>query len=110
MRTTVPFLVSSLLAAGTMTANAADQFTAKLTAFNPTTGMMVLNDRTTLGVDKKIVEGTMEVGATVTVYFVGTENGFEQIHKVKITPPGSAPAAAPAATPAAPAASPAAAK
>lgn len=54
---------------------------------------MILNDRTTLGVDKKIIEGTMEVGATVTVHFVGTENGFERIDKVVITPPGSAPAA-----------------
>jgi hypothetical protein len=31
--------------------HAADQFAAKLTAFNPTTGLMVLNDRTTIGVD-----------------------------------------------------------
>jgi hypothetical protein len=71
--------------------HAADQFTAKLTAFNPTTGLMVLNDRTTIGVDKKIVEGTMEIGAKVTVYFDGTENGYEQIYKVKIDPPGSPP-------------------
>jgi len=69
----------------------ADQFTAKLTAFNPTTGLMVLNDRTTLGVDKKIISGQMEVGATVTVYFDGTENGFERIDKVVIMPPGTPP-------------------
>ncbi|MCB1514842.1 MAG: hypothetical protein H6876_06625 [Hyphomicrobiaceae bacterium] len=82
-----------LLLAGLSAPAAADQFSAKLTAFNPTTGLMILNDRTTLGVDKKIIEGTMEVGATVTVHFVGTENGFERIDKVVITPPGSAPAA-----------------
>ena len=39
--------------------------------------------------DGKLVEGTMEIGATVTVYFDGTENGFEQIYKVKIEPPGT---------------------
>jgi hypothetical protein len=54
-----------------------------------TTGLMVVNDRTTIGVDKKIVEGTMEIGAKVTVYFDGMENGYEQIYKVKIDPPGS---------------------
>lgn len=79
----------ALLATSASASFAADQFTAKLTAFNPTTGLMVLNDRTTLGVDKKLVEGTMEIGATVTVYFDGTENGFEQIYKVKIEPPGT---------------------
>lgn len=79
------------LACLTVPAAALDQFSAKLTAFNPTTGLMVLNDRTTLGVDKKIIEGTFEVGATVTVYFVGTENGLERIEKVVITPPGAAP-------------------
>jgi hypothetical protein len=52
---------------------------------------MVLNDRTTIGVDKKIVEGTMEIGARVTVYLDGTENGYEQIYEVKIDPPGSPP-------------------
>ena len=82
-----------ILAATASASHAYDQFTAKLTAFNPTTGLMVLNDRTTLGVDKKIVEGKMEVGATVTVYFDGTENGFEQIMKVKIDPPGTPPPA-----------------
>ncbi|MCB1504388.1 MAG: hypothetical protein KDJ47_05365 [Hyphomicrobiaceae bacterium] len=99
MRTKALFLAAILTATSSAAANAADQFTAKLTAFNPTTGLMVLNDRTTLGIDKKLIEGTMEVGATVTVYFVGTENGFEQILKVKIDPPGSPP---PAAAPAAP--------
>jgi hypothetical protein len=52
---------------------------------------MVLNDRTTIGVDKKIVEGTMEIGAKVTVYFDGKQNGYEQIYKVKIDSPGSPP-------------------
>ncbi|MGD9783653.1 MAG: hypothetical protein AB7E80_08410 [Hyphomicrobiaceae bacterium] len=93
MRTSVLAMATGLLMAGHVPALAVDSFTAKLTAFNPTTGLMVLNDRTTLGVDKKIIEGQLEVGATVTVYFVGTENGLERIDKVIITPPGAAPAA-----------------
>ena len=79
------------VAASSTIAAADDRFTAKLTAFNPTTGLMILNDKSTLGVDKALIEGKMEVGATVTVYFEGTENGYEKIVKVKIDPPGSPP-------------------
>jgi hypothetical protein len=84
-------LAAFVLSGLSMSASAAEQFTAKLTAFNPTTGLMVFNDRTTIGVDRSIVEGKLEIGATVTVYFESTDDGFQKIIKIKIDPPGTPP-------------------
>ncbi len=69
-----------------------DHFTAKVTAVDDKTGIITLDDNSSLVLDTKtLVVGKPAPGATVTVIYVATENGYDPLLEVRVVDPKPAP-------------------
>ena len=69
-----------------------DHFTAKVTAVDDKTGIITLDDNSSLVLDTKtLVVGKPAAGATVTVVYVATENGYDPLLEVRVIDPKPTP-------------------
>ena len=76
---TVPALATTVVLA--------DSFTATIVDIDQKTGLVTLDDRSTLTLDGKQIEGTLVKGAVILVDYVATENGYDPINYVKVISP-----------------------